>query len=165
MKDKSILFRGKRLDNGEWVYGFPCPGLIKGMGMPICNFSDDSYELGTFLVDPNTVGQFVGLCDADGKKIFEDDIILYGCGKKLVVWWNEEAFQWQAKEQQYPVYTFEGARLNHGVVWDNIDFGWIAAEIPIRGEITTKVIGNIHDNSDTLEGYNPSKDIPDHIGF
>jgi uncharacterized phage protein (TIGR01671 family) len=73
---REILFRGKRIDNGEWVYGhygeyirFEKP--ISAISIP----SDDSF-MGNLCydVDPSTVGQYTGLT-ANGKKIFEGDIV------------------------------------------------------------------------------------------
>ena len=66
---REIKFRGKRLDNGEWVYGF----LIQyENGWFICNFIGDAYQ---YEVDPSTVGQFTGILDKNEREIYEGDIL------------------------------------------------------------------------------------------
>ena len=67
---REILFRGKRTDNGEWVYGllgrynadFECANII------------DEFEL-LVPVKTESVGQYTGLKDKNGRKIFEGDIV------------------------------------------------------------------------------------------
>lgn len=80
---RTILFRGKRIDNGQWIVGnyirknksqcvdptFWC-ALIQDMAL-------SAYE-----VIPETVGQFTGLTDKNGTMIFEDDIILFKQNEK-----------------------------------------------------------------------------------
>lgn len=79
---REILFRGKRFDNGEWVEG----DLIQGVGhkdgkmfiLPIIknlSYLEGYDHLDSYQVIPESVGQFTGMVDKKGVKIFEDDIL------------------------------------------------------------------------------------------
>lgn len=66
---REILFKAKRVDNGEWVYGY----YMDRHGSEII-------EQGTwhiFEIDENTICQYTGLTDKNGKKIWANDIVVY----------------------------------------------------------------------------------------
>lgn len=87
---REILFRGKRVDNGEWIRGdlITTPFIRNETQQNIIYilditkadydcFEDFSEENGIFEVDPSTVCQYTGLTDREGKKIFKGDICKY----------------------------------------------------------------------------------------
>ena len=93
---REILFRGKRTDNGEWAEGeliHAVPSGIPGIRIP------SRTALLIYSVIPETVGQFTGLTDRNGKKIFEGDVVRFedidGEMVVCVVLWGENAGRWE----------------------------------------------------------------------
>ena len=139
---RDILFRGKRTDTSEWVEGNLV--LIKNYEeQPYQCFiiSQLSYlEYGEFdemyQVFPETVGQFAGLTDKNGKKIFEGDIVKYKANATYLGKFLECIGQVKCnkKTASYAV----SAKDNIGAKY--YDY------FPIKCE----VIGNIHDNPELL---------------
>ena len=135
-----ILFRGKRTDNGEWVKGYYCnlggnhPRILKEnifigkIGMVL--------EFKNIDVLPETVGQYTGLTDKNGTKIFEGDIVSYF--KKDIlnseVIYKDGCFMFRFISE----FTQRMRQSKQEPIFDNVS---------MCGE----VIGNIHDNPELLE--------------
>lgn len=136
--DREILFRGKRADNGEWIYGYYFyDDFYKKAYITVGNFCmpfDREYLnrriLTVFEVIPETVGQYTGLTDKNGTKIFEGDIVRYGDTAHRVVF-----------EQRNGTAYF-------GLVYSPLE------TLPFDNYQDLKqitVVGNIHDNLELLK--------------
>lgn len=91
---REILFRGKRIDNGEWVKGFPY--ITHGGEHQIRYYdSESNIENCSHTVIPDTLGRFTGLTDRNSTKIFEGDIIRWhdnttSGGECVTICWLDE---------------------------------------------------------------------------
>lgn len=137
---REILFRGKRTDNGEWVYGNY--NNVNGKAYIFPEDATDSYD--NYQVDPATVGQYTGVVDRNGKQVFEDDIIGYtdtDTGKTkifgVVKWYYEGNFY--INTDTYCNYTSDNDCANVGYMMN-------------RATTKLLVLGNIHDNPELLKG-------------
>jgi ferredoxin len=127
---REILFRGKREDNGEWVYGNYCAAeYLTGGGIEHLIIEAPRNGCATKII-PETVGQYTGLTDKNGNKIFEGDII-----------------------QAYTVrYVVEMSSERGGYFPFACGDGCGCCECEVESPEKSEVIGNIHDNPELLKG-------------
>lgn len=148
MSKREILFKAKRIDNGEWVEGFPYWGEYTGafilQNKPVkkknartgdITLSD---EVVPIAVDGSTICQYTGLTDSDGKKVFEGDILEFEE--------RNEGYKWTARVE------FGNPNGTYTWGWQLV---WMNGEKPNPGILLwfdmeesgafSKVIGNIYD--------------------
>lgn len=135
---REILFRGKRVDNGEWVEGSLIlttavqqkPYIVDSCWCECGKVNDEGFAdfnwLNAFEVIPKTIGQYTGLTDKNGTKIFEGDII--------------RAFMDFGPAGLLERIALVGWHDKYGYQWNYFDTD------------TIEVIGNINDNPELLKG-------------
>lgn len=124
---REILFRGKRKDNGGWAYGNYA--VTDSSGKQHFIFQNKAFE---FEVDPKTVGQYTGITDKNGKKIFEGDILKNIESDEIVdICYSGCSFR----------YSYNNSIYGYGV--DDIEDGILTDEF--------EIIGNIYDNPELLK--------------
>jgi uncharacterized phage protein (TIGR01671 family) len=136
---RDILFRGRRLDNGEWVEG----DLFQDKDFEItcitnwecsAKTSFRQWDPSKYLVDPETAGQYTELTDKNGRKIFDGDICEFT--------------------------NTDGEKTLYTVIWDY--HRWIVVQMYDGNDVDpddldeafteyAEIIGNIHDNPELLE--------------
>ncbi|MCM1059439.1 MAG: YopX family protein [Eubacterium sp.] len=132
MDESRGLWRGKRVDNGEWAEGYLSkvrninekPALLKW-----CIDYEEKGVMMSCIVDPSTLGECTSLTDKNGKRIFEGDICKDSLGKIFIVEWdtnNARFLGWTRSGEQHIVY--------------------------VGKEPKAEVVGNIHDNPELLKG-------------
>ncbi len=132
--NREIIFRGKS-DRGEWIEGYFCPCCFGRFPCDPAIIGKDEMDEGCWRpvrVDPETVGQYTGLTDKNGKRIFEGDIVnglfLFERPVQAVVTFQDGAF---------------GLRWSRGSV---IEFSAFTSVCNVEYE----VIGNSHDSPELL---------------
>ena len=132
---REILFRGKGINKGKWIEGFLFPQNIDSGYCPLCicsspiSANDYSEILGDWsIVSEDTIGQYTGLTDKNGKKIFEGDIvesILYGdMYIRGVVKYMDARYMIVFKDRYY---------------------------LDMFAEAKYSILGNVHDNPELVE--------------
>ena len=132
---REILFRGKRTINGDWVYGdFVHGNERKSLRDSIFVYDSETQSFNDYEINPSTLGQYTGLTDKNGKRIFEGDIVkaqdeILGSpfcdGMTGKVVYDEAAYFIELK--------------------DPMNSQWLYDECAVY-----EVIGNIHDNPELL---------------
>ena len=120
MAEREILFRGKRIDNGEWITDSETY-IRDGDGIWL---SDENLNVVTVI--PETVGQFTGLTDKNGRRIFEGDIVDYISSDVI-----------------------GNPKTGTIIVEDMTDYDTM---IYLNHSDELQIIGNIHDNTKILKG-------------
>lgn len=141
---REYLFRGKRLDNGEWVEGYysasPAGNHYITYVCAGCAHPDKVY--------PETVGQYTGLKDKNGVKIFEGDVVEVRNDYAFVICYGE----------YFPKFYCEAIKDSFGMVPDCMHIGLFGGSIKTGEEVILtncthlyEIIGNIHDNPELLK--------------
>lgn len=143
---REILFKAKRIDNGEWIEGYLFDNGFDGKekkyfigGLIIEKYNGtacDEWDITGIdfcEIDPETLCQFTGLCDKNGKRIWENDVVWLVCDGKehiyQIVWDNSELdFKATKGEENY------GTHYEYLLCCEEIE-----------------VIGNIFDNPELLQ--------------
>lgn len=123
---REIIFRGKRKSDGKWWEGY----LTVVFQHTYIEKANEN-EAFRFVVDPETVGQFTGLTDKNGKRIFEGDILKRTNGNKYVWYVDYKNCAFCANQS-------------------NCNYACELGEL--LDQIELEVIGNVHDNPELLEG-------------
>lgn len=136
--NREILFKAKRKDNGEWVEGqyVYITNPLTEDGKPIKHLICNGTNIFNDLIDPDTLCQYTGLTDKNGKKIWENDII---------------------KTSRYGKNDGKGSNFAgfdiFSVQWDDGGFALYSKwrRFNLRDNNEYEVIGNIFDNPELLE--------------
>ena len=126
---REIKFRGKRLDNGEWLYG----SLVILNGRYFIFDDANRHE-----VDPATVGEYTGLKDRKGIAIYEGDVIRSPLSED--------------KTRPHRIFYHTGNAAFMGALNDRKELCYLRLDQDWIYKFGKEVIGNIHDNLELLKG-------------
>ena len=134
---REILFKAKRMDNGEWVEGY-CVNISNKHSYIFTgklDISNGYLDFEKYTVIPETICQYTGLTDKNGNKIWENDVVEA---------WSDGTMACGKVQQR-----IDGTWIMYPA-WQNKTMWYF---IPNEfGETTVEVIGNIFDNPELLEG-------------
>lgn len=136
---REILFRGKRCDNRKWVQGSL---FAEGSRVEIVRSICNNVGIEGVEVIPETVGQFTGLTDKNGKKIFEGDI-LYS-----PFWWWGPRFVYLMQGECGPCHADSVMQY---ILARNVENPENQATYNLWNACEVEIIGNIHNNPKLLE--------------
>lgn len=158
---RTIKFRGYNHKNKQWLYGFYLQNRDAHFVYPDEFATAKSWE--DYEVDPNTVGQFTGICesgsyqegvaDADqmgGRMVYEGDIVVTDADHitpRIVVYYECLFGLANAKE-------YQSLKLGTHPYLNDYTHLPLLGDYPIQGEV--RVLGNIHDNPELLTPLNPT---------
>lgn len=132
--NKERLYRGKRVDNGEWVEGSAMIWNGHAQIIKHHHMINSIWQTESFRVIPETVGQFTGLTDKNGKEMFEGDVITnYDFKYPLIIGFNDESA------------SFCGSKTNN---FETKNCFWFYNDIVLTDG--WEVIRNIYDNPDMI---------------
>lgn len=138
---REILFRGKRVDNGEFVYGYLFPVVIneaeRWFIIPCDTFCPKSITIGELQVEVilETVGQFTGLTDKNGFNIFEGDKLTDG----IIVY----VVEYNTQNTSFYINPIERLKTKKHDFLDFIKYGRLGNGYYSRKDL--EIIGNIHE--------------------
>lgn len=134
MELRKIVFRGKSKHTGEWLYGDLEYDRQKDIARIHTYNKDGIYER-QYIVNNETIGQFTGLYDKDGKEIYEGDILKWDKGRLYVVKFLDGMFYASVEE------------CNEGILG-----GFPLHRLTEYEDGKCEIIGNISDNPELLKG-------------
>lgn len=134
---REILFRGRDFSGflNSWIFGSLDTTENEHT---IMIYSDGFGNKCRIFVDPKTVGQYTGLTDKNGKRIFEGDIVAYCTSTNRVT----------NKELHEVVFETRGESGYFGIKISDIETWGFCMEVPAK---LMEIIGNIHDNPELLK--------------
>lgn len=142
---RQLKFRGKRVDNGEWVYGYYFQGFT-GISYILVMHDHILRMTGMYEVDPSTIGQYTGLTekfkDKNGKEIYEGDIVRTADGSVVATIKIGECYPVPVKK----FCEFRGIKKHTVYCLHAYDKD---GEYLIEDNKTLEIIGNIYDKEET----------------